>query len=210
MCETTEALKETEPTFSIPSEVCVCVSGRKRERHITWFHSIPLWTAAMDHLRRVCARVRARAATCERVCVCVSAPQQWITTHFYLLLLFFFKYDHCRAPLYLCEYVRSLCARAFVQLEHDARPPALMTFCIHDEPALALYSDSPGRGEAPRTWREWQWLTSAALHASSTSTLLSHLNGLSVNETTATSPCTDPGVAMVTVSVIVSVVLYWL
>lgn len=46
--------------------------------------------------------------------------------------------------------------------------------------------------EALRTWREWQWLTSAALHASSTSTLLSPLNGVSVNESSATISCSDP------------------
>ena len=129
---------------------CVC-----RKRHKTWFHSIP---AAMDHLRR---RVCARACKYEGACDCVSAPQQWIIT-----LFFWCELSLSRASVRVRK-------RACVQLEYYCcmRVPTSLNDLLHmTSPRGAAFQT--GRGEALRTWREWQWLTSAALHASSTSTLL--------------------------------------
>lgn len=61
--------------------VSVRIGETEGERHITWFHGIPIRAAVMDHLRRVCARARAcvNSYVLARVCDSVSAPQQWIT-----------------------------------------------------------------------------------------------------------------------------------
>lgn len=130
----------------------------------------------MDHLVSACSCVRARRARAR-----VTAPRQ---LHSFFFRIIVARIWRATTGVRLCARVRLtwtwLVWRALTGLNDLLR--------IWQTASAVTQTGC----EALRTWREWQWLTSAALHASSTSTLLSPLNGVSVNESSATISCSDP------------------
>lgn len=93
----------------------------------------------------------------------------------------FFSFDEFFSRAFLRAWV-SACARSTWTRAVRARTRRPKWHLARDTDGTVIQAS---RVESLRTWREWQWLTSAALHASGAPAPLPRLNDSSVRETAA-------------------------